>query len=203
MQQKRPTREERQDRVLAAARSVFEEEGNLDGGLRRIAAMAGYTTGAIYKMFSGKEDIYMALLETSLREMGRVMSDAAAREVEPAASLKAAVRALFQYYQENQFEYRLGLYMFDAQGQKGQGPERDKVLNDLLEDALRVFDVGFQRLDAGNPVAATSRERSHALFAALAGVLALHFSRRDKSLKTDAETILETLLDALVGPDAE
>lgn len=199
-QQKKLSREERREKVLNAARDVFEADGDLGGGLRRIAASAGYTTGAIYKMFSGKDDIFAALLERSLKEMGLVMAVASSKEADPAAALRAAAIAVFLYYQEHQFEYRLGLYMFDTHGPKGLGMERDSALNEVLEDSLRVLEVGFQRLDAEFGDDESARNRAHALFASIAGVLGMHFSARDKSLKTSSSKILDTILDSLLEP---
>lgn len=188
--------QERQRKILDAARAVFEADGTLDGGLRRIAAAAGYTTGAIYKMFSGKEDIYAALLEESLVSAKLAAASAAATEADPEQALRAASLSFFQYYQGNEFQYRLGLYMFDAQGEKGLGPERDAMLNQLVEDMLEVFQVCFQRLGGGDMPADRARDLAHALFASIAGVLALHFSGRDKSLKTSWQKLLDTIVSA-------
>lgn len=200
MQQRNPaSREQRRRRILEAARSVFEEDGTLDGGLRRIAASAGYTTGAIYKMFSGKDDIYAALLEESLREFGHAAAMAAATRADPEAALRASAKVMVEYYQAHQFEYRLGLYMFERDGAKGLGAERDAKLNALLESALAVFQTCFQKIGGGHLSADRSRELTHALFAALAGVLALLFSARDKSLKTSWQKILDTTLVCFVN----
>lgn len=190
---------DRRQKVLGAARQVFEADGNLDGGLRRIAATAGYTTGAIYKMFSGKEDIYAALLEDSLTAMGRAAAMAAATKADPEAALRAAALSFIEYYQANKFEYDLGLYMFDRSGVKGFGPDRDRRLNALLENALAVIETCFHRIGGPNMDQPRAREMSHALFASLAGVLALYFSGRDRSLKTDWRKILDTILSAQIG----
>ena len=190
--------QDRQRKILDAARHVFEADGNLDGGLRRIAAAAGYTTGAIYKMFSGKEEIYAALLEESLVSAGQAAAGAAAREADPEQALRAASLSFFLYYQENEFQYRLGLYMFDAQGKKGLGAERDAKLNRLVEKMLEVFQACFQRIGGSEMTGNRARDLAHGLFASLAGVLALHFSGRDKSLKTSWQKLLDTIVSAHV-----
>ena len=195
---KQPSLDQRRRKVLDAARAVFETEGSLDGGLRRIAAAAGYTTGAIYKMFSGKEDIYAALLEDSLKAMGNAAAMAAATQAEPEAALRAASLAFVIYYQENRFEYQLGLYLFERSGRTGLGAERDEKLNALLEDALSVLKASFLRLGGPSMTDAKARDLSHALFASMAGVLALYFSGRDRSLKTDWRRILDTILSAQI-----
>ena len=48
--------------LLAAAMEVFAERGYRDASVDQIAARAGYSKGAIYFHFSGKEDLFFALL---------------------------------------------------------------------------------------------------------------------------------------------
>ena len=49
--------------LLEAAMEVFAERGYRDASVDEIAARAGYSKGAIYFHFSGKEDLFFALLE--------------------------------------------------------------------------------------------------------------------------------------------
>jgi AcrR family transcriptional regulator len=51
------------DELLAAALRVFAERGYREAGVDEIAATAGYSKGALYWHFSGKEDLLQALLE--------------------------------------------------------------------------------------------------------------------------------------------
>jgi AcrR family transcriptional regulator len=51
------------DELLAAALRVFARRGYREAGVDEIAAEAGYSKGALYWHFSGKEDLLMALLE--------------------------------------------------------------------------------------------------------------------------------------------
>lgn len=54
----RPTREEVRDRILTAATANFETHGYADTSLRRIAADAGFTKGAVYSNFGSKPDLF-------------------------------------------------------------------------------------------------------------------------------------------------
>jgi AcrR family transcriptional regulator len=58
-ERKARTREE----LLAAARSVFLRRGFHGATLEEIADEAGYTKGAVYSNFAGKDDLYLALLD--------------------------------------------------------------------------------------------------------------------------------------------
>src|SRR3954452_13108626 len=57
--QEREGREE----LLTAALRVFARRGYREAGVDEIAAEAGYSKGALYWHFSGKEDLLLALLE--------------------------------------------------------------------------------------------------------------------------------------------
>src|SRR5918911_4430094 len=54
------------DELLTAALRVFARRGYRDAGVDEIAAAAGYSKGALYWHFSGKEDLLMALLEEQI-----------------------------------------------------------------------------------------------------------------------------------------
>jgi AcrR family transcriptional regulator len=54
-------------KVLAAAQAVFSELGFEKTQLEEVAARAGYTRGAIYAHFAGKEDLFLALMERRAR----------------------------------------------------------------------------------------------------------------------------------------
>jgi AcrR family transcriptional regulator len=58
-ERKARTREE----LLVAARSVFLRRGFHGATLEEIADEAGYTKGAVYSNFAGKDDLYLALLD--------------------------------------------------------------------------------------------------------------------------------------------
>src|SRR5882762_9680495 len=49
--------------LLEAALEVFADRGYRDASVDEIAERAGYSKGAIYFHFSGKDDLFFALLE--------------------------------------------------------------------------------------------------------------------------------------------
>jgi AcrR family transcriptional regulator len=68
------------DELLAAALQVFASRGYRQAGVDEIAAAAGYSKGALYWHFSGKEDLLSALLEERIdaptREMVALLESA-------------------------------------------------------------------------------------------------------------------------------
>jgi AcrR family transcriptional regulator len=71
---------EGRDELLAAALRLFARRGYRQAGVDEIAAEAGYSKGAIYWYFSGKEDLLQALLEervdAPMREMVALLESA-------------------------------------------------------------------------------------------------------------------------------
>ena len=98
----RPQQQEQtRERVIQAADDLFTERGFHASSVADIADAAGYTKGAVYSNFAGKDDLYLALLdahyegrvtayasmlldhttfEEATRAVGRFMVDADARD---------------------------------------------------------------------------------------------------------------------------
>lgn len=65
MRQERETRE----KLIASGRKEFLEKGYAKASLRKICADAGVTTGALYFIFEGKEDLFRAIVEPPLEAL--------------------------------------------------------------------------------------------------------------------------------------
>jgi AcrR family transcriptional regulator len=72
---KRATREQ----LLDAARVVFARAGYHGASVEEIASQAGYSTGALYSNFEGKEDLFLALLERVLDDQIATLQEVAHR----------------------------------------------------------------------------------------------------------------------------
>jgi AcrR family transcriptional regulator len=74
---RRPSRDERKRQtraeLLATARSVFEERGFHAASLEEIAEAAGYSKGAIYSNFAGKDELLLAVLTEHLDRRTRAL----------------------------------------------------------------------------------------------------------------------------------
>src|SRR6202795_1431217 len=64
------------ERLLAAARSVFARSGFHGASVEEVASEAGFSTGALYSNFDGKEDLFLVLMEREIEEHAREISDA-------------------------------------------------------------------------------------------------------------------------------
>jgi len=89
--------------LVAAARVVFERDGYLDARLTDITVEAKCSTGTFYTYFTGKEEIFAAVLAAAQEDMlhpgtARVSSD---DEDDPTAIIEASNRAYFEAYKRN------------------------------------------------------------------------------------------------------
>jgi AcrR family transcriptional regulator len=77
----RMTRAERSQQtrseLIAAARTVFLRRGFHGASLDEISAEAGYTTGAVYSRFGGKDALFLAVLDDHVEVRVRLFAEAA------------------------------------------------------------------------------------------------------------------------------
>ncbi|MEH6404120.1 MAG: TetR/AcrR family transcriptional regulator [Sneathiella sp.] len=197
------TDKDRRQIILASAIRVFERDGLAKASMRVIAKEAGCTTGAIYPLFSGKEDIYATLLEGSLEALQNKVAKASARESDATAALISSATAFFDYYANKRFELDLGLYLFGFESARSLGRERDTLLNESLLRILEIFGACFRRLApqglSREDAAAWAKNEKDALFASLIGILMLTHTGRATSIGSDPGTILQTTVQGIVN----
>src|SRR5579871_2033377 len=88
----RPTREATRARLFEAAAEVFERDGIGATSVEAIAESAGFSRGAIYSNFAGKDELIIAMLEDHGERSLQHFRDLAKRFHDPADFL-AAMRA--------------------------------------------------------------------------------------------------------------
>ena len=64
------------ERLLGAARRVFARSGFHGASVEEVASEAGFSTGALYSNFTGKEDLFLALMEREINEHAREIAQA-------------------------------------------------------------------------------------------------------------------------------
>ena len=67
-------RQETREQLLAAAERVFAGRGYHGASVAEIADAAGYTIGALYSNFSGKEALFLALLDRRQADQGEALA---------------------------------------------------------------------------------------------------------------------------------
>jgi AcrR family transcriptional regulator len=101
----RLTRPERKERtrtdLVAAARRVFERHGFHRASLEQIADEAGYTKGAVYSNFAGKDELFLAVLDEHIAERVPVYSEIIRGQRTFEGALRAIARHLVALGEED------------------------------------------------------------------------------------------------------
>ena len=96
-------------KLLGAAERIFARSGFEAARLEDIAALAGYTRGAFYANFEGKEDIFFALLEDWVGRRIATVEAVLERDLSAAERL----RELREYYAQLATDRRFVLLSFE------------------------------------------------------------------------------------------
>jgi AcrR family transcriptional regulator len=180
--------EAKRERILDAARRIFEADGLEAASLRGIAAAAGYTPAALYFHFDSKEALYAEVLSASVARLAEAIGAAVSKTGEPVAKLSAAALAFFDFYAENPRDLDLGFYLFrGGMRPKGVGRERDKALNAALASALSPIGEAARRLGADE---ATANLAVADLFAHATGLLLLAHTGRIRMFGASARGLM-------------
>lgn len=105
-------KEARRRQILLAAKKVFAEEGFQSTTMADVAKAAALSYGAVYWYFASKDELFHALMELeeeSLRSrIAESLADLSDRSVQdPEASLRRAVRATFEFFEEDRAAVKL------------------------------------------------------------------------------------------------
>ena len=85
-------RQQTREHLLAAAAEVFAARGFHGATLDEVAAVAGFTKGAVYSNFKNKEDLFLALFKANYdREMDAIRGALADSEAPPEARISEFV----------------------------------------------------------------------------------------------------------------
>ncbi|HKU95894.1 MAG TPA: TetR/AcrR family transcriptional regulator [Vineibacter sp.] len=188
-------RDTKRQLVIDAARRVFETHGLEGASIRLIAVEAGCTTGAVYPYFSGKEEIYAAILGESLATLKQFIEQHVDKQREPIDRARAAVEAFYAYYKERPTELSLGLYLFRGAGVRPTGlkPDLDRDLNAQLRAAVDVIAATIASAGFDRAMALAADGVSHAI-----GVLIMEGTGRLKLFRERGEDLMAEYLERLL-----
>jgi AcrR family transcriptional regulator len=94
-------------RLLDAAARVFAKRGYRGASVEEISSEAGYTIGALYSNFSGKEDVLLALLEQRVTQIAERIVTAALQADIPTDKLRAGAREWMEFLDDEPELYAL------------------------------------------------------------------------------------------------
>jgi AcrR family transcriptional regulator len=147
------TRKERQEQtreeLVAAAARVFARRGYHQATVEEIAAEAGFSTGAVYSNFDGKEELFLAIADRQVQDrVAEIGAVADAAEGKGDAGAEAAVQ--FRTFLEADPDWPLLFYEFWSLSVRnpelqGELAKRRDAIRDALADTLErvANELGF------------------------------------------------------------
>lgn len=159
----------RRDLVLDAVRQAVAEGGVAHANVRDIAQRAGYTAGALYAYFPGKQALFEAVLADSLLRARAAAASARVGRGVPDGAFAARAQAWFAHFLAHPAEAQLLLHVLSSDG-RGLGRMGEELAN-LLMDSLDPVTQALQVL--GCSPAWLQRE-TMALLSMAVGVLLIH-----------------------------
>jgi AcrR family transcriptional regulator len=148
------TRKERQERtreeLVAAAAKVFARRGYHKATVEEIAAEAGFSTGAVYSNFEGKEELFLAIADRQVEDrVGEIQAVADAAEGKGDAGVEASDQ--FRAFLERDPDWPLLFYEFwslsvrNPELQDELAKRRDAIRDALADTLERVAkELGFE-----------------------------------------------------------
>jgi len=140
------------ERLLSAARSVFAQRGFHGASVEEIAAEAGYSTGALYSNFGGKEDLFLDLMEREIADHAREIASAVGERASVAERAKGGARQ-WMIMIEREPELLLLFTEFWAYGVRdarmrprvaARFAQVRELLTRLILDGVRAFDLELE-----------------------------------------------------------
>lgn len=148
------TRKQRQEQtreeLVAAAAKVFARRGYHQATVEEIAAEAGFSTGAVYSNFNGKEELFLALADRQVADrVTEIRAVAEAAESKGNAGVEAAEQ--FRAFLERDPDWPLLFYEFwslsvrNPELQEELAKRREAIRDALAETLERVAaELGFE-----------------------------------------------------------
>ncbi|WP_166351945.1 TetR/AcrR family transcriptional regulator [Phytoactinopolyspora limicola] len=154
--------------LLESAARGIAQHGYANLSLERVATQAGYTRGALYHQFAGKDELVLAVVgwvkETWAAEVGQVLTD----HGNPADALLALARNHAIYCRRDVAAVLLNLRIeFDSQDHP-VGRLIAESIDHIVTDCARLIEAG--RTDGSIPQGPPARTTADALLTALEAV---------------------------------
>jgi AcrR family transcriptional regulator len=193
------SREITRRRLLDAAASVFAKRGYRRASVEEIASEAGYTIGALYSNFAGKEELLLALLEQQVGRIAERIVAAARAGVDPVDKLRAGAREWMAFLDDEPEVYALMIEFWTIW-------VRDDELRPRHADrfaTVRGFIGGLiqEKADEMGVAMRLPPDQIGAVVVALADGLALQHLADPRAIPTDLyPSVLGVLIQALEKP---
>ncbi|TGD33007.1 TetR/AcrR family transcriptional regulator [Brevibacterium sp. S22] len=174
-------RDQRRDQLVGVARSVFATRGYRTTSMDMIAEAAGVSKPVLYQHFDSKQDLYLALIDSSAAHLDSRLAEALGSTTDPHEQIHATYRAYFDFAVSHHEEF---VIIFNSDVYE---PKAEQKLRALRESsATRVVSAlqNFARL---------TDDEARLLCRALIGTAEVVVKQIDSQRGIDVDTAVELL----------
>jgi AcrR family transcriptional regulator len=139
----------RRKQLLGAAQEVFVANGYHAAAMDEIAERAGVSKPVLYQHFPGKLELYLALLDQHVEQLGEQVRAALSSTEDNKARVTACIAAYFDFVSDPSGAFRL-VFESDLRNDAAVRERVDRSLQisvDALADTI-ARDTGFERPEA-------------------------------------------------------
>ena len=177
--------------LLEAAAKGFSRYGYGNVVLEQVANEAGYTRGALYHLFAGKEELALAVVEWVAESWEQEVWQPAQRHAEPAEVLVALARGHIAYCRRDIARVMMSLRVEFAGREHPVGRTVDEICKDLGRRFGALITAG--RRNGSIPPGPSARTLAVAVVAAMEGLAIQMAGVRDDEL------IAERMVRGMLG----
>jgi AcrR family transcriptional regulator len=129
-------RQQTREHLLAAAAEVFGERGFHGASLDEVAAVAGFTKGAVYSNFKSKEDLFLALFKANYEREMQALRTTLDSEVPPESRISDFVSLIRD---ETRRTRNMGLLYQEFLLYAARNPTAREQLTQIEEEGVRAL----------------------------------------------------------------
>jgi TetR/AcrR family transcriptional regulator len=174
-------RTEKREQILHCAEQVFAKRGVVEATMQDIAHAAGVSKGALYLLFSSKEDLYLQLATRAARGLASCMQRAAGQRT-GFDQARALLRAYAHYHVEDVTRSRLALAWLAPGFHLDEAIPTANAYREVIVEVMRVSVKAFEAGQADGSIRSDldAPRTVLQLWAAVVGLLVLRYKSVDE-----------------------
>ena len=138
----RRSAEESRRTILAAARTVFAEQGYAHANMRDIARVAGISVGGLYLYFKNKEDLYQTFMLDWMNNLNDRTYDALTELSDPVAAISTFITISIDFARTHKemiiLQGREWGFSFGVEMKRDFFLERRKIIADIVRNGMEM-----------------------------------------------------------------
>ena len=131
---------EKKKRIIDVATKEFAKNGYHDASISSIAGKSGISVGAVYKYFENKQDLFLTIVDESIRQMEKMLLGLAKEDVDVIIKVEKILREIIRSSREESILIKLYNSMTalnDDKLARQFAREMEAVTSEIYVEAIR------------------------------------------------------------------